>query len=264
MLGEGLSPLTILSILLFLVASAIVYAFKFSGKGGGLSTTNGAKASSDDGSSIEVNLADEDDTVYLIHNLGPESTHMDVLLAIATTPASIALTQQLLDKIDDMKQQILQKRGITNGKNIKSDASSKNKANDTMEFAIDDHGWDEDDENDDAIKRAREEEARIEQEKQQLAEATGDTPMEGIDEGVLGQLWVERTLERFGQWPPKDLRFLKDKTFPLSPKGKNKNTSKKQILQVKAMDHPAIRRNLCYTTGRTNSIVLNTNAELCK
>ena len=197
------------------------------------------------------------DTKYLASRLGPESTHMDILLAIATTPENISLTQQMLDKIDEMRREILQKRNNkSSSSKHKSNNNNRNssKNNNSAVFVLDDSGWADDDDDDEATRKAKEEDALREKEKQQLAEATGaaDPPMEGLDEGVLGQLWVERTLERFGQWPLSDakLKFLSGQTF--NYRGK----------QLSALEHPAVRRNLCFTMGRLNSVVLNTHAEL--
>jgi hypothetical protein len=195
------------------------------------------------------------DTKYLASRLGPESTHMEILLAIATTPENISLTQQMLDKIDDMRREIVQKRNNKSSSSNSNSKGSDNSKNNGTDFVLDDSGWADDDDDDEATRKAKEEDALREKEKQQLAEATGaaDPPMEGLDEGVLGQLWVERTLERFGQWPLSDakLRFLSGETFNYQGK------------QVPALEHPAVRRNLCFTMGRLNSIVLNTHAELC-
>lgn len=199
------------------------------------------------------------DTKYLASRLGPESTHMDILLAIATTPENISLTQQMLDKIDDMRREIIQKRNnkasSSKHKSNSNNSKGNSKSNNSTGFVLGDSGWADDDDDDEATRKAKEEDALREKEKQQLAEATGaaDPPMEGLDEGVLGQLWVERTLERFGQWPLSDakLRFLSGQTFTYQGK------------QLSALDHPAVRRNLCFTMGRLNSVVLNTHAELC-
>lgn len=188
------------------------------------------------------------DTAYLATTLGPDSTHMHVLWAIATTPETVALTQRMLDKIEIMRQESISKK----------QKKAAEDANKTF-FAIQEEGWADDNEDleDEATKRAKEEEARKEEQKQQLAEATGAAmaaPMEGVDEGVLGQLWVERTLERFGQWPPTKAIWpcLEDKIFIYRGKA------------VSALEHPAVKRNLCFTMGRLNSIVLNTHTELCK
>lgn len=185
------------------------------------------------------------DSAYLAATLSPDSSHLDILLAIATTPENIFLTQQSLDKIEAMKEERLKgKKGDTVST---SDADAKT----TSAFDLDDGGWAEDDEDDEAAKKAKEEELLKEKAKQQLAEANGAMKLEGIDDGVLGQQWVENALKDVGQWPPKDLRFLTTNNY--SYRGN----------LVAALDHPAIRRNLCYTQGRLNSMALNTHTDLC-
>jgi len=179
------------------------------------------------------------DTAYLAATLTPDSTHMDVLLAIATTPESIHVSEEALDKIEKLKKE----------KIAKQKSEPKKKA--ANSFDLDDGGWD-DDEDDAAAQKAKEEEALKRKEKEQLAKAQGEgsIPMEGIDDGAVGQKWVETVLQSHGQWPPKDLSFLEGKTF----KYKNKT--------VGPLEHPAVRRNLCFTMGRLNSVFLNTHGEL--
>lgn len=186
------------------------------------------------------------DAAYLSSTLGPESTHLDVLLCIATTPENIVLSMAQIEKVEEYKQEKLVKS---------KDASAKElKKKDT--FDLDDGVWDEDEGDDDEAKAAaakarKEEEIKADAAKQ-LAAATGklSVKLEGIDEGVLGQKWVETTLAQGKRWPPQDLRFLKNATFEY--KGKN----------LSAMDHPAVRRNLCMTMGRLNSILLNSHPDL--
>jgi hypothetical protein len=121
-----------------------------------------------------------------------------------------------------------------------------------------------------AIREAKEAKARAEKEKEilakQLAEATGKTALaenivlEAVDEGVIGQKWVERTLATVGQWPPVFIKknpSLADKKFPTE-------NSRNRMVLVAAMDHPSVRRTLCITAGRLNSQMLNTHAELGK
>ena len=119
--------------------------------------------------------------------------------------------------------------------------------------------WDDDDgDEDEAAKQAALAAKRAEEEQklqlEQLKKATGQVkdPLEGIDDGVLGQDWVRRTLEEKGHWPPKDLSFLNDEKFDY--KGK----------MVAALDHPGLQRNIQMTMGRINSRMLNTHPELCK
>jgi hypothetical protein len=138
-------------------------------------------------------------------------------------------------------------------------ASTKKSSSNNNMFELDDDGWaDEDDDMDEEAKEkakiAKEAEEQKKKDREQLKAATGKTkiPLEGIDEGVIGQKWVERTLGKIGSWPPQDLRFLKDMTFEYEGK------------QVSALDHPGLRRNLCHIAGRIGSITLNSHPELCK
>jgi len=182
-----------------------------------------------------------DNTKYIVSKLRPDSTHMDVLLCVATVPENIQLSQQVVDKVEKLREEKLSKE------KQKTQSSKK-----TDVFDIDDGGWAEDEEEDEAVKKAKQEEAERQKAKEELKQATGTgvTPMEGIDEGVLGQHWVETTLSAKKHWPPKDLSFIQDQVYPY--KGKN----------VKPMDHPAVRRNLCMTMGRLHSVILNTHSDL--
>lgn len=194
------------------------------------------------------------DTAYIASKLSPESTHLDVLFCIATTPENINLTQQQLNKAETIRADKLAKLEQQRKKKQTSKAS-------IMTFDdLDEGGWAEDDDDDEdakaaAAKAKQEEESKAKQRKQ-LAEATGagHVPMEGIDDGVLGQKWVEQTLGSKGFWPPPDLRLLKGLTFH------NTNTGE----TVAPLDHPAIRRNLVMIIGRLNSVLLNTHPDLCK
>mmetsp|Transcript_12368 Transcript_12368/g.18127 ORF Transcript_12368/g.18127 Transcript_12368/m.18127 type:complete len:670 (-) Transcript_12368:2085-4094(-) len=179
------------------------------------------------------------DTAYLSATLNPDSTHMEILLAIATTPESIQVSEEALDKIEMLRKEKLDKQ------------KSEPKKKAANAFDLDDGDWDED-EDDPAAQKVKEEEALKQKAKEELAKAQGqgNIPMEGIDGGALGQKWVESVLEARGQWPPKALSFLEGKTF----KYKNK--------VVSALEHPAIRRNLCFIIGRLNSAFLNTHHEL--
>jgi curved DNA-binding protein CbpA len=195
------------------------------------------KASSESSSNSNDMSVSGDDTMYMVQHLSPDSSHWDVLLCIATAPESISISTKAINKIEEMKREKLSKLA----------ASSKKVPTDV--FDLDGGGWDDDDH--DAAKKEAEE---LQKQQEQIKAATGatDVVLEGVDQGVLGQKWVENTLEKFGQWPPLDLGFLEGKTFDW--KGR----------KVGALDHPAIRRNLCFTMGRLNSIVLNTHTELRK
>jgi hypothetical protein len=140
-----------------------------------------------------------------------------------------------------------------------------------MDFSLNDGGWaDDEDEDDDAAaaaKKAAAENAEKEQaiEKAQLDAATGKNSspehikLEGIDEGVLGQAWVESALTKVGVWPPplappKSMLDWSKMTLPDPQTGK----------QVSLLKHSAVRRNLCMTMARLNALMLNTHPELRK
>ena len=192
------------------------------------------------------NSVAQHDIAYLAAHLSPTTSHLDVLYAIATTPENIAISQQSLNKIQALKRERLRE-------------SSKQKNREPV-FDLDGTGgWaDDDDEDDEAAKeaalKAKELEEQQKKERQQLAAAQGTETvlLEGIDDGVIGQEWVERTLAKEGKWPPESLGFLEGQTFDCNGK------------KVTAMEHDAIRRNLCMTMGRLNSIILNGHSELCK
>lgn len=74
--------------------------------------------------------------------------------------------------------------------------------------------------------------------------------LEGIDDGVIGQEWVERTLAASGIWPPNDWGLLQNRTFDYNG------------TQVGPLDHPGIRRNICMMLGRLNTTMLNSHPEL--
>lgn len=190
------------------------------------------------------NTVAQHDTMYLAANLSPTTSHLDLLYMIATTPENISISAKALEQIQELKQERLK------------DESSKQKKKPAFDLDMDAGGWadDEDDESKEASQKAKELEEEQKKERQQLQKAQGTETvlLEGIDDGVIGQAWVERTLTKEGKWPPADLGFLEGKTFEY--KGK----------QVTAMEHPAVRRNLIMTHGRLNSIILNGHSELCK
>lgn len=159
------------------------------------------------------------------------------------------MTQRSLEKEDEIKESRLdylyperkKKNEKSNGEKDAADAV------DSSGFDLDGDWGDDDDDDDDAIKANKQRQEEKEKLAEEVARASGKSDqmmkrikVEGIDEGVLGQKWVERTLTGYGQWPPKsDLSILKELDT-----------------------NPALRRNLCMTMGRVNSQFLNTNPEL--
>ena len=148
---------------------------------------------------------------------------------------------------------------MSSDKAIAKDAPEKKKEEDAFDFDTDE-GWADDGDDDDAVKAAKAKKEEKEKLAKQVAMASGkdeiakNIKIEGLDDGVLGQAWVERTLEGIGQWPPKfdDSCKVKDMTFAQGKK------------TVSVLEHRAARRNLCMTLGRLNALKLNTHPGLRK
>merc|ERR1719343_295673 len=191
------------------------------------------------------------DVTYIASKLSPDSDPLDVLLAVASTPESITWSVRQLAS----REKVIAKRlEADKEEEAKKKAAAKKSADDKMFDLGDD--WADDDDEDEETKKKSELANKAMEEKQKLegevAKATGKVkmPIEGMDDGVIGQEWVEKTLGKVGVWPPKELRFLKDMTFDY--KGK----------KVSALEHPGLRRNLCFVAGRLNSLALNTHPDL--
>jgi hypothetical protein len=230
---EGNVALVLIILYLGMFVGIIIIAMRM--VAGGSSTTT-SKTSTPD-----IRVAGRD-AEYLAALLTPTTTPMDLLYMICTTPQNIALAETTLDHVELLKRNRLEQLVVKEEK--KKD-----------DFDLGD-GWaeEEDDEDDEQVKEAAAKAKAVEKEKkkerEQLNAAQGKPTvlLEGIDDGVIGQKWVEDTLG--DKWPPKNFGWLKGKTFDY--KGN----------KVRAMDHPAIRRNLCFTTGRLNSQLLNGHADL--
>jgi hypothetical protein len=194
------------------------------------------------------------DIAYLADQLGPDSTHMDVLWAVASTPETIEWGLQFYNA-----QEIIREERRQEDKEESKNPGSKKAAAVANLFDLDEDGWaDEDDEEDEEAKRKAklakdaEEQKTLDRENLQKASGKVKPVLEGFDDGVIGQKWVETTLASVKAWPPKDLGFFGKRTFEYDGK------------QVSPLDHPGLRRNICMITGRLHSIVLNSHPELCK
>merc|ERR1712176_431217 len=201
---------------------------------------------------LTTNTVGLQDVTYIASKLTPESDPLDVLLAVASTPESILWSTRALasrakviaKRIEDEKEEAAKKK-----------ADAKKSGDDGL-FNLDDDGWADEDDDDEETKEKAKLAKKVMEEKEKLgkevAKATGKVkiPIEGLDEGVLGQEWVEKSLEKVGAWPLEDLRFLNDAKFDYQGK------------DVSAMDHPGLSRNLCFVAGRLNSLALNSHPEL--
>mmetsp|Transcript_4895 Transcript_4895/g.13866 ORF Transcript_4895/g.13866 Transcript_4895/m.13866 type:complete len:705 (+) Transcript_4895:149-2263(+) len=190
------------------------------------------------------------DAAYIASSLSPTSTHLDVLFCLATAPENLSTSQADIDRADKIRAERMELLD----KEKKAAAKTGGDFDDLM-----DGDWadDNDEEEDEETKRRAELGRKAEEEKakhaKSLAAATGkiaNVKLEGLDDGVLGQMWVEDTLKKAGKWPP-ELGILAGKTFK-NEKGK----------MVAPLDNRAVRRNLCMTMGRLNSIMLNTHPDL--
>lgn len=194
-----------------------------------------------------------EDIQYLATKLGPDSTHWEILYYIATTPESIQMTANGMEKIEQIRANKLAK--------IKKEEEESKKGN--LIALDDDGGWASDDDNQtEEEKAAAEAYKKQEQDELKRKEKLNSTMgkevdpssimLEGIDKDVIGQEWVQSKLEALKVWPPK---LPKDAgTF------KDEKTGK----VVGPLEHPAVKKNILMTMGRLNSVVLNTHPEIIK
>ncbi|KAL7428966.1 hypothetical protein ACHAXM_003204 [Skeletonema potamos] len=189
----------------------------------------------------KVTLDPESDAKYILNQLRPNSTPLQILYAIATSPDNITVSAKSLELRADVvhrKREYLSQQQAAK----KVDATLDELLNDDNDDA-----WASDDEDDEAAKAAKA--AKEEKKKQDaaLAKATGKDAqdvtkimLEGIDDNVLGMQWVKRNLVQLGVWPP-----------PQYQDGDTTTT----------MDE-ATERNLIMTMGRLHARQLNTHPEL--
>jgi hypothetical protein len=218
---------------------------------------------------LNSNALSKDDISVLLSSLQPTSTSWDVMLCCLAIPSTVSwscldyervlVTRQL--RIEQDQRKFLKEGG---GDKTKKDADDVFDA-----LFNDDSGWDDADDTMDTTtdehktKRAAEvaAEAKRKTDLEQLKKASGQGTilLEGIDQDVLGQLWVEEALRKSGVWPPKSLGVLSNRMFDfIDPT--NQNGTKKESLD--ALSHPGIRRTLCMVVARCNSMKLNGDSEL--
>ncbi len=171
------------------------------------------------------------------------------------------MTTKALEKEGEIKENRLdylypnrKKNNDGENSNDNKDASGSTSASADGDFDLD-GAWGDDDEDDDNVKANKKRQEEKEKLAEEVARASGKSKsdhmikqirVEGIDDGVIGQQWVENTLAGLGHWPPKsDLSVLESELDDLE-------------------GNPAVRRNLCMTMGRIHSQHLNSNPELRK
>jgi hypothetical protein len=217
-------------------------------------------ASADVDEALSTNSIGPQDIKYIASKLNPDSSHMDILLAVASSPESIAFGTRAYLRTQKLRKDRLEEEKREEEEKSRKESRSKNSAGGNSHmFDLDEDGWADDDDDEDLdeeakrkAKLAKETEEQKKKDREQLKQATGKAkiPLEGVDEGVIGQVWVEKILSEIGAWPPPELSFLKEMTFEYEGK------------RVPALDHPGLRRNLCNIQGRINSMALNNHREL--
>lgn len=212
---------------------------------------NNGKAK-DQSQSIEAHLA---------RTLRPDSDHWDILVAILSSPVMIQWSiydQKRVKMALEKRQQELVEEEKTKSASVAND----------MEDLVNLGGWDDEEdannEDDYVDEQTREQEKRalaakkaeddrkVLMENLKIASGKATVRMEGIDDGVIGQKWVESKLQDVNVWPPRSLSYFESNTYdyPL------RNGALPPLL------HPGIRRLLCITLGRLYSSVLNGHPEL--
>lgn len=241
------TPYMAIGMLFFVIAAAGYYYYVFV-------MNKKKKPTVEIDETMATNTVSLKDINYLASRLAPDSTHMDVLMAVASCPDSVKWGL----KHHEAKEKIRAERIAQDAKEKANEKNKPNSATKDSMFDFDDEGWADEDDMDEESKRKLELQKKAEEQKkkdrEQLNKATGKTKvlLEGIDEGVIGQQWVEDTLASQGAWPPADLRFLGREKFEYNGK------------KVPTLEHPGMRRNLCMMMGRINSMMLNSHPELCK
>jgi len=236
------------------LAAAAYYCYNYFFVKKNVEKKRGADTEVDD--TLATNSVGLEDVTYIASKLRPDSDKLDILLAVASTPESIKWSTRALAN----REKIIRTR-LEGDKKEEGEKNSVSKIeSDSKIFDLDDDGWADEDEDDEELDDEEKMKAKLAkktlQEKQklgeELAKATGKAKilLEGVDEGVIGQQWVEKSLTKVGAWPFEDLRFLKDMTFEYNGK------------QVSALEHPGLVRNLCFVAGRLNSLALNSHPEL--
>ena len=187
------------------------------------------------------------DLQFLAAHLTPTSQYWDVLLSICAAPDTVAWALADLQRAQKIREQRLEQDRLEQEESGKK--KPKQDDDDAVDFdaLVNEGGWDDDDDDDDGN-----DEKDKDGKKKSSDSTKSDKPMlEGIDEGVLGQQWVEKTLAANKAWPPPPIALWKKQSFEYQ------GETVKHYL-----DHPGLRRVLCMTMGRLNSAMLNSHPEL--
>lgn len=195
----------------------------------------------EDDFAVMQNQVIQQDLQHLAKHITPDMTHQQVLyVALSAPKMMVQWANADLRRIEKLKEEKLAQLEQEKKKTKKSG----NAWDDLLE---NDDGWADENEDEDEEARA----ARLaEQEKQKQLEEMKSAAkkaamlLEGLDEGVVGRRWVQRTLTQAQFWPPKDIASLK------------------KMVSVDPLADEAVSRILCMLTGRIHSEFLNSHKEL--
>ncbi|GMI07700.1 hypothetical protein TrLO_g13239 [Triparma laevis f. longispina] len=183
------------------------------------------------------------DMQHLAMGLNENSTSMDILWWVATTPENVMNAKNRIQEIENAKKQRKAEGGL--------DLSAG--------------GWADDEAVEgESREAAQQRKMKAEHERKMVQQMAGKNvgslsteKIEGVDEGVVGIEWVKGVLEELGAWPPK-IPCLTAGTssyvgaLPNGPDGK----------PVDLMASPPVRRNMIMMIARLNSMRLNTHPVL--
>ena len=206
----------------------------------------------DDDYTFQSNSVAQRDLEYLANHVRPDLTHIQVLTLALASPTNLAWAKRDLQKVEKLRAEKLQEQSSS------KDPAQKRSTIQDFETLVNEGGWDDDDDDDDGKDKDTKEDSQAELEKLKAA-ATGKSGLpllEGMDDGVLGQEWVQRTLQAAGEWPPPDLGVLDDLSFV-------RECCKDDTLQS-PLNYAPLCRMLCMISGRLNSQMLNSHPELLK
>ena len=229
---EGATAVVLVVLYIGMFISLIMYVIRF--------TTKTEKAAADAAFSMSVAGSDIE---YIQENLKSDSTHEEILYIIATTPENVANTQKGLQLMESLKKE----RIATEQHEAMMAEKADSKKSETDALLNDSGGWADEDEDGESAEAAKKHEEAQKAREKLMKEAAGKKDknkvvFEGMDEGAIGQEWVEKILTENKVWPPKFGRFASGE---------------------KGMEIPAVRRNFAWLVGRLNaSQILNSHPDL--
>lgn len=227
---EGTTAVVLVLLYIGMFISLIMYVIRF--------TTKTEKAAADADFSMSVAGSDIE---YVQEKLKSDSTHEEILYIVASTPENVAFTQKGLQEIEFMKKERISTEEHE-AKMAKKAGSKKE-----TDALLDDSGWADEDEDGESAEAAKKHEEAQKAREKLMKEAAGKKErnkvvFEGVDEGAIGQEWVEKILSENKVWPPKFGRLAQGEM---------------------GLDIPAVRRNFAWMAGRLNATqTLNSHPDL--